>query len=183
MKIRGLESCGSILLKHLQACKSVPCTLGLGSWQVPTLHPYPHPSRLASWHQDRECSQTYPSPDNIIQSKLKAETDPALPHRWYETESNLRFGVRLIVDPGAVVPVLRFLGFGVLDLLRGQEVPVLLQRARLHLLVVNLHLVRLIRIQDQCVQVSQFIILGRKREISFRQLVLKCQFHSMTIIL
>lgn len=69
------------LWKCLQACESVPYTPGLGSRRVPTLRPYPHPSRLASWRLDREYSQAYPSPDNIRQSVLKDETEPAVPHR------------------------------------------------------------------------------------------------------
>lgn len=73
--------------------------------------------------------------------------------------SYLRLGVVGVVDLGAVVPVLWFLGLGVLDRLGGQEVPVLLQRAGLHLLVVDLHLVRLVWVQDQGVQVGELIIL------------------------
>lgn len=60
--------------------------------------------------------------------------------------SYLGLGVIGVVDLVAVIPVLGLLGFGVLDLLWGQEVPVLLQAAGLHLLVVNLHLVGLVGI-------------------------------------
>lgn len=73
--------------------------------------------------------------------------------------SYLGLRVTGIGDLGSVVPVTGFLGLWVLDRLRGQHVPVFLQGAGLHLLVVDPHLVRLIRIQYQCVKVGQLVIL------------------------
>lgn len=75
------------------------------------------------------------------------------------TKVYLGLGVRLVIDLGTVIPVFWLLGLWIFDFLWRQEIPVLLQRARLHLLVINLHLIGLIGLQDQCVQVSQFIIL------------------------
>lgn len=71
----------------------------------------------------------------------------------------LRLGVIGIVNLGSVVPVAGFLGLWVLDLLGGQHVPVILQGAGLHLLIVDPHLVRLVWIQDQCVQMGELVIL------------------------
>lgn len=74
---------------------------------------------------------------------------------------DLRLGVGGIVDLGSVVPVAGFLGLRVLDLLGGQHVPVVLQGAGLHLLVVDPHLIRLVWIQDQRVQVGELVVLER----------------------
>lgn len=72
---------------------------------------------------------------------------------------HLRFGVVGVVDLGPVIPVAGFLCLWVFDLLWWQHVPVILQRARLHLFIVNSHLICLVWIQDQCVQVGQLIVL------------------------
>ena len=40
------------------------CTLDLGSWEAPTLHPCHHPSPLASQHRDLECTLAGPNPVN-----------------------------------------------------------------------------------------------------------------------
>lgn len=74
-------------------------------------------------------------------------------------ETCLRFGVFRIVDFRPVVPILGLLGLWILDLFGRKEVPIFLQGARLHLLVVNFHFVRLVRPQDQCVEVCKFIVL------------------------
>lgn len=71
----------------------------------------------------------------------------------------LRFGVTGVIDLGPVVPITGFLGLWVFDFLWWQHVPVILQGARLNLFIVNSHLVCLVWIQDQCVQVTQFVIL------------------------
>jgi len=81
-----------------------------------------------------------------------------------EVTTHLGLGVFGVVDLAVVVPVLGLLGLGVLDLLDGQEVPVLLQRAGLHLLVVNLHLIGLVGVQDQRVQMGQLVILDMKEK-------------------
>jgi len=52
---------------HLQdstreAKYSVPCIPDYQSSVAPTLHPFHHPSRPASWHLDRECARACPSP-------------------------------------------------------------------------------------------------------------------------
>ena len=39
-----------------------PCSLDWGPWEAPTLHPCPHPSPLAWWHQDQKCIPVGPSP-------------------------------------------------------------------------------------------------------------------------
>lgn len=61
----------------------------------------------------------------------------------------LRFGITGVVDGRPVVPVAGLLGIRILDLFGGQHVPVVLQRAGLHLLVVNPHLIGLVWVQDQ----------------------------------
>lgn len=76
--------------------------------------------------------------------------------------SDLRLGVSGVVDLGPVVPVAGFLGIWVLDLLWGQHVPVVLQGAGLHLLIVDFHFVCLVGIQDECVQVGELVILERE---------------------
>lgn len=78
--------------------------------------------------------------------------------------SYLRLRVSGVVDLFSVVPVLWLLGLGVLDLLGRQHVPVLLHAAGLHLLVVDLHLVRLVWVQDQRVQVAELVVLGGQRD-------------------
>lgn len=84
---------------------------------------------------------------------------------------HLWLGVVSIINLGTIVPVLWLLGFGVLNFLWGQEVPVFLQTARFYLLVVNLHLIGLIWIQDECVQVGQLIILGETESAWVKPLV------------
>lgn len=76
-----------------------------------------------------------------------------------ELMSYLRLGVVGVLDLGSVVPVAGLLGLWVLDLLLGQHVPVIFQGAGLHLLIVDLHLVCLVWVQDQCVKVGQLVIL------------------------
>jgi hypothetical protein len=51
------------------------------------------------------------------------------------------FGVVGVVNGGALVPILRLLGFGVLDLLGRQEVPVSLKLTTLNLLIVDENLI------------------------------------------
>lgn len=58
-----------------------------------------------------------------------------------------------------VVPVLRLLGFWVLDSFGRQEVPVVLQTARLDFLVINLDFVRVVWLDNQRVQVAVLIVL------------------------
>lgn len=58
-----------------------------------------------------------------------------------------------------VVPVLRLFGFGVLNSFGGQEVPVLLQTARLNFLIINLDLIRVVWVDNQRVQVAVLIVL------------------------
>eukprot|EP01137_Pigoraptor_chileana_P022903 Opistho-2@88375 len=60
----------------------------------------------------------------------------------------------------AVVPVRGLLGAGVQNLLRGKEVPVLLKRARLDLLEVNVHLVLVVGVEDESVDVAEFVVLA-----------------------
>ena len=78
--------------------------------------------------------------------------------------SYLGLGVGGVVHLLTVIPVLWFLGLWVLDLLGWQEVPVLLQSARLHLLVVDPHLIGLIRVQDQGVQMCQLVVLDMRQK-------------------
>lgn len=87
----------------------------------------------------------------------------SLPHTHETTRLGLL--VRLVVDLGSVVPVLRLAGLRVRDGLGGQEVPVVLQRATLDAAVVDLHLVRVVRSDDERVQVGELVVLamGEKR--------------------
>lgn len=64
-----------------------------------------------------------------------------------------------------VVPVLWLFGFRVLYLFGRQEVPVVLQIARLNLLIVNLDLVRVVTVDNQRVQVAVLIILQDRKEM------------------
>lgn len=66
----------------------------------------------------------------------------------------LRLGVISIINLSTIVPVLWLLSFRVLDFLWRQKVPVLLQTARFYFLIINLHNVCLIWVQNQCVQVA-----------------------------
>jgi len=52
-----------------------------------------------------------------------------------------RLGVVGVINGGALVPILRLLGFGVLDLLGRQEVPVSLELATLNLFIVDENLI------------------------------------------
>ncbi len=63
-----------------------------------------------------------------------------------------------------VIPVFWLFGFRVLNFSGRQEVPVILQIAGLDLLIVDLDLIGLIWIQNQCVKVSQLIVL-EEREV------------------
>lgn len=90
---------------------------------------------------------------------LKTEEQPYTQKCEEQKKKYLRLGIVSIVNLGTVIPVLWFLGLWILDFLGGQEIPVLLQRSRLHLLIVNLYLVGLVWVEDQRVQVCKFIIL------------------------
>lgn len=59
-----------------------------------------------------------------------------------------------------LVPVLGFLGLGILDHLGWQEVPVLLHAAALHLLAVDEHLVGVVGVQHQSVEVGVDVVLA-----------------------
>ena len=72
----------------------------------------------------------------------------------------LGLGVLWVVNLLTVIPVLRLLGFRVLDLLRGKEVPVLKKGSRFGLLVVDEDLVCSIGVDDQGVQVGEDVILA-----------------------
>lgn len=73
------------------------------------------------------------------------------PHLWL-------FIVR-VINLLPFVPVFRLLCIWILDLLWGQKVPIILQRSRLHLLVVDLHLICVVWINEERVQMGVFIIL------------------------
>lgn len=72
---------------------------------------------------------------------------------------HLRLGVLRVINLGPLIPVIRFPGLGVLDLPGGQEVPVLLQAARFHPPIVDLHLIGVVRPDHQRVEVGELIIL------------------------
>lgn len=78
--------------------------------------------------------------------------------------TDLWFLIVRVGDLFPVVPVLWLLGFWVLYFLGRQEVPVFLQIARLNLLIVNLDLVSVITVDNQCVQVGVLIILQDTKE-------------------
>lgn len=63
-----------------------------------------------------------------------------------------------------VIPVLWLFGFRVLDFFGRQEIPVILQIARLDLLIVDLNFVCVVRVDNQCVQVCVLIILQSRTE-------------------
>ena len=70
-------------------------------------------------------------------------------------------GIKSAIHTGLpVVPVLGLRGLGILDLLGGQEVPVVLQRAGLGLLVIDEDLVGVVRVEDEGVQVGEHIVLA-----------------------
>lgn len=62
--------------------------------------------------------------------------------------------------PLPVVPVLGLGGLGVLNHLGRQEVPVLVELAGFHLLVVNEDLVGLVGVHDQGVEMGEDVILA-----------------------
>lgn len=64
-----------------------------------------------------------------------------------------------VIDLWSVIPVLRLLGFWVGDLLGREEVPVILKATTFNTFVVNLHLVGVVRANDEGVKVSKLIIL------------------------
>lgn len=63
-------------------------------------------------------------------------------------------------DGSALIPVLRLLGFRILNLLWCKEVPVILQRSRLNLLVINQHLVCVIGLNDQRVEMCELVVFA-----------------------
>ena len=71
-----------------------------------------------------------------------------------------RLGVFGIINLLPVIPILWFLGFGILDLFGGKEVPVLLQSSGFGLLVINQDFVGSIRVDNECVQVGEDVILA-----------------------
>ena len=79
--------------------------------------------------------------------------------------TDLWFLVIRVGDLLPLVPVLRLFGFGVLNSFGRQEVPVIFQIARLDFLIVNLDLIRVVRVDNQCVQMSVLIILQGIQEM------------------
>lgn len=73
------------------------------------------------------------------------------PHLW--------FGGLWVIDLCLVVPVLRLLGFRIWDGLGREEVPVVLQVSSFHSLVVNLHLIGVVWLDDESVKMSELIVL------------------------
>lgn len=64
-----------------------------------------------------------------------------------------------------VIPVLGLFGFRVLNFSGRQEVPVILQIARLNLLIVDLDFISVVRVDNQCVQVGVLIVLQGIRKV------------------
>ena len=91
--------------------------------------------------------------------KISSCTVDILGHTLCQKCIYLWLGSFGVINLCSVIPVLRLLGFGVGNLLRRKEVPVVLKVATLHTLVVNLHLVGVVRTNDEGVQVSEFVIL------------------------
>ena len=77
-----------------------------------------------------------------------------------------------------VIPVLWLSSFRVLNFFGRQEVPVILQIARLNLLIVDLDLVSVVWVDNQCVQVGVLVILHRIEEMLAAILIV---FHSQVI--
>lgn len=73
--------------------------------------------------------------------------------------TDLWLGVFGVVNHSSVVPVLWLLGLWVRNSFGREEVPVVFQAASLRTLVVNLDLVCVVRSYNQCVQVSELVIL------------------------
>ncbi|GMT09210.1 hypothetical protein PFISCL1PPCAC_507 [Pristionchus fissidentatus] len=78
--------------------------------------------------------------------------------------------ISLVIDVLSLVPVLGLLCIGVLDSLGGEHVPVRLEISALNLLSINLHLVRVVGVQDEGVQVSQNVVL--KSDVLLDEVVL-----------
>ena len=72
----------------------------------------------------------------------------------------LRLDILRIIELGLINPVVGLLGFGILDRLGRQEIPVVSQRSGLSGLVVNQHLVRPVRVHDQGVEMGEDIVLA-----------------------
>mmetsp|Transcript_41596 Transcript_41596/g.81600 ORF Transcript_41596/g.81600 Transcript_41596/m.81600 type:complete len:319 (+) Transcript_41596:502-1458(+) len=66
-----------------------------------------------------------------------------------------------IIDLGFVDPVGGLGLVGVLDLLGGEEIPVIFQFATFDFFAVNVDLVRVVRLDDEGVDVSHLVVLGR----------------------
>ena len=69
-------------------------------------------------------------------------------------------GVFWVINLLPVIPILRLLGFRILDLLRGKEVPVLLESSGFGLFVVDQDFIGSIRVDDEGVQVGEDVILA-----------------------
>lgn len=85
------------------------------------------------------------------------------PKKNKQMQTDLGFLVVRVGNLLPVIPVLWLFGFRVLNLFGRQDVPVILQTAGFDLLIVDLHLVSVVRVDNQRVQVTVLIILhGRK---------------------
>lgn len=84
--------------------------------------------------------------------------------------TDLRFLIVRVRNLLPVIPVLWLFGLGVLDFFGRQEVPVILQIARFHLLIIYLNLISVVRVDDQCVQVGVLIILQGRKKGQYMQL-------------
>lgn len=77
-----------------------------------------------------------------------------------------------------VIPVLWLFGFRVFNFFGRQEVPVILQIAGLDLLIVNLNLISVVWVDNQCVQVGVLVILQGMNEMLAGSLIV---FYSAVI--
>ena len=77
----------------------------------------------------------------------------------WDPVTDLWLGIFRVVNHPGVVPVLWLLGLWVRNGFGREEVPVVFQAASFHTLVVNLDLVCVVWSYNQCVQVSELIIL------------------------
>lgn len=97
----------------------------------------------------------------LLYTSLAAMQSPPNSHTATKSHTHLWLLIGLVVNLGPVIPVLGLARLRVGDGLGGQEVPVVLQRATLRPAVVDLHLIGVVRSDDQRVQVRELVILWK----------------------
>lgn len=132
------------------------CNLDYQSLVVPIRRPFHRPNLLASKHLDLECVLVCP---NLLVSCH-------LDRQWLakQTKSKTIVSIRKSSDivrfTYPFVPAVWFGCTWILDFLWCQEIPIIFQVTRFNFFVIDQHLVCVVWLDDQCVEMCEYIIFA-----------------------